>query len=58
MAMLNKILYVDDEPDIREVATLALDSVGGYTVAVCASGGRPWPCCVGCRGSSARRRPS
>jgi len=35
---LKRILYVEDEPDIRAVAELALSTVGGFTVAVCASG--------------------
>lgn len=35
---LNRILCVEDEDDIREVATLALEAVGGFTVLACASG--------------------
>ena len=35
---LNRILYVEDEPDIRTVAKLALEMVGGLTVELCASG--------------------
>jgi CheY-like chemotaxis protein len=35
---LNRILYVEDEPDIQAVAKLALEAVGGFTVAVCSSG--------------------
>ena len=35
---LDRILHVDDEPDIREVAKLSLEGVGGFTVEVCASG--------------------
>ena len=35
---LAKILYVEDDADIREVAVLALEAVGGYTVKTCASG--------------------
>lgn len=31
---LNRILLVDDEPDIREVVSLALEAVGGFTVEV------------------------
>ena len=38
MSALQRILYVEDEPDIRAVAQLALESVGGFTVMVCASG--------------------
>lgn len=38
MADLRKILYVEDEPDIREVARIALQIVGGFEVMVCASG--------------------
>ena len=35
---LARILYVDDEPDIREVARIALEVVGGFEVEVCDSG--------------------
>lgn len=38
MADLRKILYVEDEPDIREVARIALQMVGGFEVMICASG--------------------
>jgi CheY-like chemotaxis protein len=33
-----RILVVDDEPDIREVATLSLEAVGGHEVVTAASG--------------------
>jgi CheY-like chemotaxis protein len=35
---LNKILYVEDEPDIQAVAKLALEAIGGFTVKICSSG--------------------
>lgn len=35
---LSRVLHVDDEPDIREIARLALEEVGGFTVESCASG--------------------
>jgi two-component system OmpR family response regulator len=35
---LARILYVEDEPDIRMVAQMALEAVGGLTVIACASG--------------------
>ncbi len=35
---LRRVLMVEDEPDIRLVAQLALESIGGYTVRTCASG--------------------
>lgn len=35
---LNRILYIEDEPDIQTVAKLALESIGGYTLEVCSSG--------------------
>ena len=38
MATLQRILYVEDEPDIQAVAKLALEMVGGYTVKICSSG--------------------
>jgi len=36
--MLNKILSVEDDPDIQEVTRLALENVGGFTVKICGSG--------------------
>lgn len=35
---LQRILLADDEPDILEIARIALESVGGYDVCVCSSG--------------------
>lgn len=35
---LNRILLVEDEEDIRAVAEIALESVGGFELKVCASG--------------------
>jgi CheY-like chemotaxis protein len=35
---LKKVLYVEDEADIRTIAELALESVGGLEVLMCASG--------------------
>lgn len=35
---LSRILYVEDEPDIRAIAQMALEAVGGFTVIACASG--------------------
>ncbi|HEY0514736.1 MAG TPA: response regulator [Thermoanaerobaculia bacterium] len=33
-----RILFVEDDPDIRMVATMALEAVGGFSVAACGSG--------------------
>jgi two-component system, OmpR family, response regulator len=38
MSPLERILYVEDDPDIRAVGTFALQTVGGLTVQACASG--------------------
>ncbi len=38
MQKLERILYVEDDPDIREIATIALVDVGGLTVEACESG--------------------
>ncbi len=35
---LNKVLYVEDDPDIRAIAELALQDVGGFNAALCSSG--------------------
>lgn len=37
-ARLQKILYVEDEQDIRTIACLALEKVGKFTVMACGSG--------------------
>ena len=36
--MMNKVLHVEDEPDIQEVAKMALEAVGGLTVEQAGSG--------------------
>ena len=38
MTELNKILYVEDEPDIQMIARVALENVGGFELLVCSSG--------------------
>ena len=38
MNTLQRVLYVEDEADIRTVAKLALEAIGGFTVMTCASG--------------------
>ncbi|MCU7926730.1 MAG: response regulator [Candidatus Thiodiazotropha sp. (ex Dulcina madagascariensis)] len=38
MQALLRILYAEDEPDIQQVATLALEMVGGFTLKTCNSG--------------------
>ena len=35
---LKRILLVEDEPDIRTVAQLSLQAIGGFTVELCGSG--------------------
>ena len=35
---LEKILLAEDEPDIQEVARIALESVGGFVLKICESG--------------------
>lgn len=35
---LNKIMLVEDDPDIQEVAVMALADFGGFHVEVCSSG--------------------
>ncbi|MBL4848831.1 MAG: response regulator [Planctomycetes bacterium] len=38
MSQLKRILYVEDEPDIRAVAQVALEVVGGFELRFCSSG--------------------
>lgn len=38
MAPPQRILYIEDEPDIQAVATLALEHIGRFTVQACSSG--------------------
>ena len=38
MNQLQRILYVEDEPDIQAVARMVLETVGGFEVKICASG--------------------
>ena len=38
MKGLKTVMFVEDEPDIREIARLALGEVGGLAVATCGSG--------------------
>ena len=38
MSTLQRILYVEDEPDIQTVARFALENIGGFTVKACSSG--------------------
>ena len=35
---LQRVLYVEDEPDIRSIAQIALEAVGQLTVCSCSSG--------------------
>ena len=35
---LDKILYVEDEPRIQFITKMALERLGGFTIAVCSSG--------------------
>lgn len=35
---LNNILYAEDEPDIQEIAKIALEDVGGFSVTYCNNG--------------------
>ena len=35
---LQRILYVDDDPDLREIVTMSLQDLGGFDLQACASG--------------------
>lgn len=36
--VLKKIMFVEDDEDVREIANITLTSVGGFSVTMCASG--------------------
>lgn len=36
--ILNRITYVEDEPDIRAIVELALTKIGGFTLDICING--------------------
>ena len=36
--ILERILYAEDEPDIQEVVSLALEALGGFTLKICNNG--------------------
>ena len=38
MGKLNKILHIEDDPDILEISLMVLESIGGFTVEQCSSG--------------------
>ena len=38
MISLQRVLHVDDEPDIWQVAKMTLETIGGFTVEACSSG--------------------
>jgi two-component system, OmpR family, response regulator len=38
MTALSRILYVDDDPDLRAIAEISLRDIGGFTVALCGGG--------------------
>jgi len=35
---LNKILHIEDDPGIREISLIVLETIGGFSVEQCASG--------------------
>lgn len=35
---INKILLIEDEPDIQTIVTISLETIGGYKVKSCSSG--------------------
>lgn len=36
--ILNKIMHIEDDPSIQQVAKIALEMVGGFTVQTCSNG--------------------
>lgn len=35
---LERILYVEDDPDIQQIAVMVLESLAGFTITACSSG--------------------
>jgi two-component system, OmpR family, response regulator len=35
---LEKILYVEDDPDIQQIAVMVLETISGFTLTACSSG--------------------
>lgn len=33
--LLNRILYVEDDPDIQAIVTISLEKIGGFAVKIC-----------------------
>ncbi|MEJ2347285.1 MAG: response regulator, partial [Gammaproteobacteria bacterium] len=44
---LRRILLVEDEPDIRQIVRLSLETVGGFAVKACGSGEQAVQCGAG-----------
>ncbi len=44
MTALKKILLAEDEPDIRAICTISLESIGGFEVLACENGQRALEC--------------
>lgn len=38
LGKLNKILHIEDDPDILEISLMALEAIGEFTVAQCSTG--------------------
>lgn len=38
MKPLKKIMYVEDDPDIRQIVEISLEKIGGFQVTTCGSG--------------------
>ena len=38
MNTLQRVMYVEDDPDIQTVAKIALETVGGFSLKICSSG--------------------
>lgn len=44
MSELKRILYVEDQPDIRAVTKVALEKVGGFELQICSGGEEALAC--------------
>ena len=46
MQSLQRILYVEDDPDIQQIAVMVLETISGFTLKACSSGAEALQCAI------------